>query len=129
MQTFYSQEQYREYQDEIWGDGYSNEYQRVAAQQLIFRPLRHEEPEARRLTLAGKFVVLHAFPRYCSITDGFLGEEKVIVKACDSQAEAEALVAEVRHDDDGETQTYIYEFPAPVEARPIVEADDDDIPF
>jgi hypothetical protein len=127
MQTFYSQEQHDEYEHDQFGDGYSNEFQRCAAAQMFERPSRNEEPEARRLTDAGKFVVLHAFPRYCAITDAILGEEKVIVKACETQAEAQALVEELRCDD-YEEQTYLYRIPAPVPARP-VQWDDDEIPF
>jgi hypothetical protein len=75
--------------------------------------------------------VLHAFPRYCSITDGLLGEEKAIVKVCDTLAEAEALVAELAHDDDGETQTYLYRIPVPTRypVGPDPDRDEDEIPF
>jgi hypothetical protein len=136
MQTFYSQEQWDEYQRDLEGDGYRNEFERCVAEQLIFRPSRNEEREARRLTEAGKFVVLQAWTRLCRVTDAIIGEEKAIVKVCDTLAEAEALVAELGHDDDGDCQTYLYRLPLGVledDSRTIGDADpdrdDDQIPF
>jgi hypothetical protein len=129
---FYSQEQYNEYQEDLWGDGYSNEYQRVAAQQLLERPLRNETLRARELTIEGKFVVLVSFPRYCRFTDGLLGQETVIEKIFDTDAQAQDWVAGYAADyyDADDARHWLYPQVAFGPAKPLfLDEIDDEIPF
>lgn len=129
---FYSHEQYREYQDALAGDGYRNEFERCVAAQMFERPSRNDTPEAHRLALAGKAVVMHGWTRLCNVTDAVIGEETTIVKVCHTLAEAEALIAEIAHDDDSDSWTYLYRLPAPEPApapRQAESEEEDDIPF
>lgn len=129
---FHSEEQYREYQDDLMGDGFSNEYQRASFQARLENPIRNETDEAARLVKAGKWVVMYTFPYYCRITSGVLGEEVLIYKVCDSLAEAVAIRDDANDcSEDPECHCFLYQAPAePLEPRgPAVPDFDDEIPF
>lgn len=118
---FYSDEQYEEYQRDLAGDGYHNEFQRAFAQSQIARPLVNQRAEAAALNAAGKYVVCNEIEVCCSITDGLIGYDFVIVKACDYLHQAEILVA-------ASYDSFIFqpELPGLVEQTAV---NDDEIPF
>lgn len=121
---FYSEEQYEEYQRDLLGDGYTNEYQRVYAQSCMTTRLHNDEPEARRLTLAGKFVVMASLEVCCRFTDGLIGYDYVIQGVFDTLEEARMFLEQ-----DGPSDIGIYRIPAPrLEPQP-VEDIGDEIPF
>lgn len=119
---FFSEEQYRDYQDELAGDGFSAEYQRAFFQSQLERPLRNDEPQARRLTLAGKFVVMASFEVCCPVTDGLIGYDYVIQGVFDSLDDAKRFL-----DQDGPEDIGIYRLPEVVAST--VPDFDDEIPF
>ena len=118
---FYSDAQYEEYQADLIGDGYQNEFQRAYAVSQLGRSVIDERPDAARLSAAGKFVVCVEHEVCCSVTDGLLGYDFVIIKVCDTHAQAEILVS-------SSYDAFIYqpELPGLAPQTPINE---DDIPF
>jgi len=114
---FYSQEQYDEAQEELLGDGFSNDMQRASFIFRMERPLRNERPEAELRTRLGKHVVMDSHAVY-GPCDEIIGDDHVIVGTFDTRAEAEELLA--RYDDQdvcGEFSHWIFELPAP---KPVV---------
>jgi hypothetical protein len=118
---FYSQEQYDEYQRELaGGDGYSNEFQRCYEQSRLNRPIKNERAEAARYHAAGYFVVCATWEVCCPVTDGLIGYDFVIVKACDSLRQAQILT-------ESSESVFLFE-PEPPQA-PAAPVIDDEIPF
>jgi hypothetical protein len=127
MDLFYSDEQYREYCDELAGDGFSNEYQRASFQSKLENPPHNERAEAERLTKAGKFVVVCVAPYYCRITDAIIGEHFTIVAAYDERDPAESHAWSYHERVCDDASCFVYRLPAPAApAQPTVE---DDLPF
>jgi hypothetical protein len=128
MQTFYSQEAFDEYQRELEGDGYTNEFARASAESLLLSGgIRNDTDKAHRLTLEGKFVVLAHWPHHCRITDAVLGEGIGIEEVFDTEAAAEAYRAQFFGAEYGEYYWSLYRLPVPAAAP--AERDLDDIPF
>jgi hypothetical protein len=128
---FYSQEQYDEYQRDLEGDGYSNEYQRCYAQSQILYPRKDESEQAKELTLAGKCVVMAYHERYCPVTDGFMHCDHLIERVCDSYEEAQAAVIEILEETAHGLDVGIYQLPPEPKSQPVpaVPDFDDSIPF
>lgn len=127
MQTFYSPEQYDEYQRDLEGDGYANEFARASAESLILSGgIRNDTAKAHELSLGGKFVVLAHWPHCCRITDAVLGEAAAIDEVFDSLEAAQAYLAQ-QPQEDQEYYFSLYRLPVPAPAP--AERDPDDIPF
>jgi hypothetical protein len=130
---FYSQEQYDEYQRDLEGDGFTNEYQRASFQSRMEDPPKNETALAHQLTVQGKWVVMYTYPYYCRITSAILAEEVAIYKVCDSLAEAAAVRDDANDcaSEDPEIHHFIYLLPEPKPATPAAHDldDDDELPF
>jgi hypothetical protein len=124
---FYSQEQYDEYQRELEGDGYSNEFQRCAAQQLHERPLQNQTAWAEMIARRGKFPTMVTSTRYCRVTDGILGSDTVVGQVFTTEAEALAYLDQCYNDED--IQHYLYRLPAAEPVKPTLPEIDDELPF
>lgn len=123
---FYSEEQYREYQDDLMGDGYSNEYQRVHALSAMERPLKDERAEAARLHARGRFVVCAEWEWCCPYTDGLIGYDWVVLKDFETELEAREYIG--LDPEDREEGVFLYQ--PPVERlQPSVVDETDEIPF
>jgi hypothetical protein len=126
---FFSEEQYREYQDELLGDGYSNEFQRVYAQSRMRTTIPNERDYAARLHAQGLYVVCSEYEVCCPYTDGLLGYAFVVERSFDTREAAEAYIG-VDPEDRPEGIFLYSPPPAPAPAPAAVEDDDDDeIPF
>lgn len=118
---FYSSDQEWEAQQELLGDGYSNEFQRVYAQSAMQHPLRDERALAAQLHAAGRVVVVAALEVCCPVTDGLIGCDYLVVGNFATRIEALTYLG----DCDQETR-FIYE-PAPAAA--VEPTQDDQCPF
>jgi len=118
------------YDEHDFGDGYSNDYQRAAAYQLIERPLKDERWFAASLHRAGMHVVMCRALRYCNVTSAVLGEDITVAAGYANLAEAEAYLGEQNaNDSDGDFGFYLFAPPAPRAAVPATRTDDEDEPL
>jgi hypothetical protein len=123
MQTFYSQEAYDEYQRDLAGDGYTNEFQRCFEESRIRRPIKNERPLAQALHAAGRVVVCANYEVCCPVTDALIGYDFVVLGDYASVSEA---ALDTAPDWEG---PFIFE-PEPPQEAPVASARaDDDIPF
>jgi hypothetical protein len=119
---YYSEEQYLEAHQELLGDGYSNEFQRAYAASQLGRLVINERAQAAALTAAGKYVVCAQQEVCCNVTDALLGYDFVIIKVCDTLAEAETLTA-------GSDYVFLFQPELPLEEQSTQSTDTDDLPF
>jgi len=112
---------------EVYGDGYSNEYQRAMAVSQMTRTKVDETPKAKELVLQGKVVVLEHSPAYCRITDAVIGENTRIVVIADDRETAVGLTMN-QFDPDCRYTVLPEETPAPAPVL-VVADDDDNVPF
>src|SRR6267142_6864203 len=124
---FYSQEQYDEYQADLHGDGFSNEYQRAYFVSRMNHPIKDERALAARLHAAGRVVVCAEYEVCCPTTDGLIGYDWVVCKDFATRDEALAYIG---YDEDQADGCFIF-MPMPEPTAPVPQAaiDDDDIPF
>lgn len=123
---FYSQEQYDEYQADLSGDGFSNEYQRAYFRSRLERPIPDEHAEAERLHKAGRFVVCGEYEVCCKRTDGLLGYAWVVEKDFATREEAEAYIGIGEDRADG---VFLYQPKVKKSPEPVVTDFDDEVPF
>jgi hypothetical protein len=128
MQTFYSQEQYDEYERDLHGDGFSNEYQRCYFQSRLERPLKDERNEAVRLHAQGRYVVCAEWEVCCPTTDGLIGYDWLVLKDFATEAQAQEYIG-VDPDDRPEGIFLFQPVTVEVEKLPEVPDFDDEIPF
>jgi hypothetical protein len=128
---FYSQEQYDEYERDLHGDGFSNEYQRASFESKLRYPPHNDRAEAIRLTEAGKFVVVSVAPYYCRVTDAIVGEHFSIVAVYNEDggdaAESHAWGLHERVCDDA--SVFVYRLPKPAALPAVTDDVEDDCPF
>ena len=128
MELFHSEEQYREYCDDLAGDGYGNEYQRASAQARLENPPRNDQAEAERLTRAGKFVVVYVAPYYCRVTSGIIGEDFSVVASYDRRDEAESHAWSLHEQVCDDATAFVYRLPVVEPVKPYGR-EDDECPF
>jgi len=119
------------YDSEDFGDGYSNDYQRSVAWQLIERPLKDERWFAASLHRAGMYVVMCNAVRYCTVTSAVLGQDIRVVGGYPTLAEAQSYVdLHADNECDGDFSYYLFSPPADVPQAPQPAApDEDELPF
>jgi hypothetical protein len=121
---FYSQEAYDEYQADLAGDGFRNEYQRAYFVSRMNRPLKDEHALAARLHAAGRVVVCAEYEVCCPTTDGLIGYDWVVLKDFATREDALAYLG------DGEDEScHIYTPEPPPAPAPQTPIEDDEIPF
>jgi hypothetical protein len=128
MQTFYSQEQYDEYERDLeGGDGFTNEFQRCYHDSRIRRPIKAEHTKAEQLHALGRVVVCASWEVCCPVTDGLIGYDFVVIGDFATREEAlQATGLDTReYDGDGR---FIFE-PEPATPPAPALRDLDDIPF
>jgi hypothetical protein len=127
-ELFYSQEQYDEHQDELAGDGFSNELQRASFAARLENPPRNDRALAERLTLAGKHVVVMSAPYECRITSAVIGEDFVVVAFYDNKDDAEGHAWSLHERVCDDASAYVYRAlpPEPAAPGPVIE---DECPF
>jgi hypothetical protein len=120
------------FNDEDFGDGYSNDLQRAHAYERLETIFRDERDKAEAFTRDGKTVVMVHTAVYGRVTDGYLGAEYLIRKVCDSEEEAHKWIAGDGIDDD-DCQEFIYRLvptpPKPAAPPPVQPEEDEELPF
>jgi hypothetical protein len=119
---FYSQEAYDEYQADLYGDGFANEYQRTYFVSQLARPIKDERACAAKLHAAGRVVVCANYEVCCPVTDALIGYDFVIIG---DYASIEEAAIETAPDREG---PFIFE-PEPPQAPAPQSTDNDEIPF
>src|ERR1700751_5004892 len=91
---FYSQQQYDEYQADLAGDGFTNEYERAYFQSRVEARIPNERDLAARLHAQGLYVVCGEYEVCCPYPDGLMGYAWVVERTFDSREAAEAYLGE-----------------------------------
>lgn len=108
----------REEEEELFGDGYRNESQRVLAHSRATAEYPRQQAKIDALVAQGRFVIANHYPVFCPSTDAIIGEAICYVSDFATREEAEAVFTSLNIESDPEFYYALY----PVERQAEPEA-------